>query len=233
MLRKALLAAVGSLALAAGSHAAPIAIGGAGSTGVSFSGTISYNSASSILTVSLTNDARTPAINAGNLTAFAFNIKGNDYLEVLTPDPTNLDSSSSTNWHSLTSSSNINDLESASPYGNFEAAAGIGSSFMNGSGSDNEGLKSGETGVFSFFIKHKNTGTGAGANLTENDFLSPDSDTSVAFLVRFKGIGTRDDSDKVDIDVVGTPIPLPAAAWGGLALMAGLGAAKLRRARRR
>lgn len=229
MLSKFALSTVASLALASAVQAAPISISGSGSTGVSFSGTVDYNQSTSILTIVLTNTS-SGNVTDSSLTAYAFNIEGNDYLE-------KADSPFQSGWSSLTSSSNIGDEEDASPYGSFDAAAGVGSKFLNGSGSDSDALQNGETGTWAWLIEHKNSGDGAGANLDSDSFVSEESNggQDATFLVRFKGIeinGSGDGSDKV-VGAPGapTPIPLPAAAWMGLALMGGLGIARLRRRR--
>jgi len=74
--------------------------------------------------------------------------------------------------------------------------------------------------------------------VNNNTFLTEASTgggQSTTFLVRFKGIqinGQGDGSDKVTPGTPGTPVPLPAAAWTGLAMLAGLGASRLRKRRR-
>lgn len=192
----------------------------------------------------------TNTLGVGNITAFVFNIAGNNSWEVLTPNPTDLISGGNGFWNLTTQDglTVLTDTEKAPPYGRYEAGIAIGGipdsgslSFTgSGSGHDVEGIGylgdntyGYESGTFNFTIN----GSGAGA-LSAASFLS-DFNGGLAtstFAVRFKGIGGNDNSDKVlgggsvivipppGVGVGGaTPVPLPAAVWGGLVLMGGLG----------
>ena len=238
MKRVVMIAAALGLSASAANAASVVNIGGTGVTGASYAASLSYDDATSWLQVSLKNTSA--AALAGNVTAFVFNIAGNQHFEVLTPDPTDLDPTSSMNWWSLTSLKQLSDLEPASPYGSFEAGAGFDATQKKadftggGNGTDAEGLSPSETGLFRFFVKDVNTGLGAGSAISASSFISEPStggNQAATFLVRFQGLNTsiNDGSDKVPGVHVA---PLPASAWTGLAMLGAIGASKWLRARK-
>lgn len=104
--------------------------------------------------------------------------------------------------------------DSGSPFGTFEYGAALGGDWLGG-GSPNNGLAAGEEFEFEFEF----TG-GAASTLTTLDFL--DANGAEQFMVvRFRGGGMGGEgSDKV---VGVTIIPLPPAAWMGLAGLLGVG----------
>lgn len=205
----------------------------------SFNGFIRYQSASptateGALTISLTNDYKPGYREAGNITAFVFNIEGATEYELLRPNPTDLDPTSPSAWWSLTSETQLSDTEPVNPYGQFEAGVGIATSSKNasflggGNGSDTEGLMGGETGVFKFKVIGPNAGgLDAWSFITEG---STGTKNPQSFVVRYKGIGPNDYSNK-GIGYPGEPIPLPAAVWGGFVLFGLVGVRRMARQR--
>src|SRR5687768_15978352 len=109
MKRVVMIAAALGLSASAANAASVVDIGGTGVTGASYVASLSYDDATSWLQVSLKNTSASAL--AGNVTAFVFNVAGNQHFEVLTPNPTDLDPTSSMNWWSLTSVTQLSDLE--------------------------------------------------------------------------------------------------------------------------
>jgi hypothetical protein len=82
--------------------------------------------------------------------------------------------------------------------------------------------------------------TRTGADLPNNNIplaLGTFSAGSTAHAFTTGGLGARDFSTssftpgvRVNSDIVPVPVPLPAAAWGGMALLGALGAARMRKA---
>ena len=199
------------------------------STGVStedlglFTGTIAFGAnafgGSADLSITLTNTS--PAANGGYITGFVFNIAD---------DP---DSSVSAQYKPGTDDPFEGLVDaSASPYGTFEFGASLSDSWL-GSGKPGPGIYAGETRTFLFELSGDKETTG---NLSASSFLTTNlpGGTTYPFAVRFRGFDD-DGSDKV---IGGTPttppqvVPLPAAAWGGLALLGLLGVGKQRLRRR-
>ncbi len=78
--------------------------------------------------------------------------------------------------------------------------------------------------------------TRTGGNIVGAQALGVFSAESNSHAFTLGGLGARDfnsapiiNSPRVNSDTVPVPVPLPAAAWGGLALLGGLGAARLRK----
>lgn len=211
---------VAGLVCATSAHAEPISIIGDGSNSTEnlgrYTGTLSYTYSAADgfgdLSVVLMNT--TPTSTGGFLTAFLFNVRG-DAIATLHPNPTG------TFWKTNPSG------ESGSPYGIFEAGAALDGDkdpwgeFLGG-GSPVGGLAVGASQEFHFRV----TGTDA-SKLTTMSFLQDNGvggSSQASFLVRFKGT-TGAGSDKVGGTVVQV-VPLPTAAWGGMALISGMGLAK-------
>lgn len=229
-------------ATARGDTVSQVNFSGTGDFTNSFSGFIRYQTWSATpeegdLTISLTNDYK-PDREAGNITAFVFNIMGSTEYELLRPNPTDLDSNSPSFWWSLTSETQLTDSEPVNPYGRFEAGVGIGigtsdtnndAEFLGGgNGADTEGLMGGETGVFAFKVIGPNAG-----GLNAFDFITEGStgtNKPQVFAVRYKGIGPGDQSNKALVGTT-TVIPLPPAVWAGMSLFGMLGIMKARRLR--
>lgn len=183
-----------------------------------FTGLIAYvptNSTSGVLTISLTNTS--PAANGGYITAFVFNNPG-DVITAVTLD------SSPTGFSTLLGASNPTaELVSASPWSNFDLGVSVGGNDLTGfqaGGSPNDGIGVGETGTFVFSL----TGTGMDA-LSQASFeqaLSggPGDKPDAFMIVRFRGF-EDDGSDKCT-----AVVPLPAAAWSGMAVLGLLGGLK-------
>ncbi len=219
------LCALVVLFAASAARAATVFVGdgsvGTGNTGVSYTGTLDFNSVSGVLTITLTNTTD-PASIGGYLTGFVFNVAG-----AFGPGTAVLASASNSSFLDVTVGSKPKDppfsREDASPFGSFEAGAAVGANFTGG-GNPTVGIPVGGSATFTFNV----TGSGVGA-LTDLSFLSengihPPGSSDAFFVARFKGLANGD-SDKV---VPGTLIPLPASVWGGLALLAVLGGCKLR-----
>jgi hypothetical protein len=177
-----------------------------------FTGSISYDDLST-LTVTLKN---TTPVGGGFITGFLFNIVG-DAVATLAPNPTG-------GFVDLRTSGASNALD-GNPFGSFEAGAALGGKFLGG-GSPNNGIAVGDEATFVFNV----TGADA-ADLTVEDFLGQTSagnaDGSASFLVRFRGINFGAGSDKVPGTTVA--VPLPPAAWTGLATLGLAGFASMKR----
>jgi len=190
-----------------------IAIFGSGPFG-SFTGTIEYNfdgdPGDDDLFITLKNTTDPNIQDPPNLiTAFVFNING-DATATLDPDPDG-------DFENVVN-------EDAQPNGTFEFGAAIGGSY-NGGGNPNGGVAVGDTRTFAFDVE----GTDA-SSLTAIDFFSelstnPQGGGAEVFMVRFRG---GEESDKVPGEI----IPLPPAAWMGLAMLGALGTIKKIRSRR-
>lgn len=201
----AALVASSSLA-AVRSYASSVSLTGAGAIGA-YSGTLSYDADAGLLSVSLTNTS--PADNGGFITGFVFNL-----ADDLPPLTLALDAASAAPFQFVTN-------ESGSPYGTFDYGAALGGNLLGG-GNPTGGIAVGQTRVFNFQV------SGAPPSMSAASILAggngdPDG-SDYPFLVRFRGFDD-DRSDKVP----GTLVPLPAAAWGGLAMLAGLAIARWRR----
>ncbi|HEX2972202.1 MAG TPA: hypothetical protein VHP11_07705 [Tepidisphaeraceae bacterium] len=204
---------------------------GDGVSGVgSFSGTLSYDQAKGELTIVLNNTS--PTANSGYITGLAFNVNGNltaHYLSSGSSDP----------FEGLSGGVN------AQPWGYFEVGTSLGSNWEGG-GTPRNGIGVNESGTFVFKVE----GDDADA-LTAMSFISEGSvsgipsktngksskkggkpqdneefTSSQLFAVRFRGFGDGK-SDKVPGQTV--LVPLPAAAWSGLALLGVLGVGGIRR----
>lgn len=165
------------------------------------------------LTLELTNLSN--HANGGYLTGFVFNIAG-DASARLTPNPTGV-------------FYDVLGPEKASPYQPFEFGAALAKKkstegdFLSG-GDPKRGLAVGQTGLFQFTVRGPDAST-----LNVHDFLtesrSAGDGSSAVFLARFMGFDDGG-SDKVP----GVPmVPLPPAAWAGMALLGTIGFLKVRR----
>jgi hypothetical protein len=170
-----------------------------------FTGSLDYNSSTSILTVTLTNT--TPVGDGGFLTGFVFNTASDAVATLQDAAP----------FEGLTD-------ETAAPFGVFEFGAALGGDWEGG-GDPNNGLAAGgESATFMFDITLG--GNPAGGAIDVDDFFSQagtDGTESAFFVVRFRGY-PEGGSNKVPADVPTVPIPLPAAAWmalSGLGLLVG------------
>jgi len=182
-------------------------------TGVTFDGTISYDSVSKLLSVDLANTSSFQSV----ITGFFFNIAGSataDYNAADDAATAGVDESAFANNLTL------------SPFGTWDA----GVLLQNLSQQQVRGIDEGEAGRFTFDL----TGAGAG-DLAAIDFITDENSgggLSGAFAVRYQSVGDNAEmSDKV-LGVVITPpptaIPLPPAAWAGLATMGMIGLGHLR-----
>jgi len=179
----------------------------------SYEGSLTYDSELSLLTVILKNT--TVGVTSAKLTGFVFNIDGNATATFIDSDNLTTDGFNESAFDNTGSAS-------ASPFGTFDFGAAIGGNFLGG-GSPNPGIGIGTTGIFQFNL----SGADAGG-LDVMDFFSTDNgETSYSFVARFKGIEPGGFSDKVPSLITGNPpppsghvVPLPPAAWSGLATMA-------------
>jgi len=216
-----------SLFVSGAAQASPISISGGTGDGLeglgSFSGSLKYDSAASLFSVTLTNTSA-PA-GGGYITGFAFNIAGSSTANL-------------TSGGSFTGISNV----SASPFGTFEDGAALGGNWAGG-GSPNNGICVGQTATFVFQI------LGLDPSLTTDSFLSATAQSDdYSFAVRFRGFGNGG-SDKIALDWSppvdgvpgdlppvlsqppvdgvpvdgGSPVPLPAAVWAGLVAAGAIG----------
>lgn len=188
---------------AAGADIVPVVSDSANSTeGLGyFTGTVDYTPGTGVLVISLTNDAQTAA--GGKITGFLFNIGGVDFA-----------ASAALSISTFASFQNTG-LNSAAPFGSLDAGAALGGSFLGG-GSPNPGIAIGQTGVFTFQVTASDA-----ASLSAIDFVDGTA-ADVDFVVRFRGFDNGG-SDKV-------PGITPAPATAGLLGLAGLLAARRRRA---
>jgi hypothetical protein len=217
-----------SLFVSSAAQASPIAISGSTADGLeglgSFTGSLDYNSANSVFSITLTNTSASAG--GGYITGFAFNIAGNSTANL-------------TSGGSFTGISNV----SASPFGTFEEGAALGANWLGG-GSPKNGIGVGQTATFVFQI------LGLDPSLTTESFLSTSTlSGDNTFAVRFRGFGNGG-SDKIALDWSppvdgvpgdlppvlsqpptdggipdggGSPVPLPAAVWAGLAMAGAMG----------
>ena len=190
-------------------------------TGVGFTGSIAYDSAAKDVTVTLTNTSSLESV----LTGFVFNI---DADVTASYDAANDASTAGVDegaWAFETS--NTVGQSVTGPFGVWDAGAAL----LVLSQQQIRGVNTGETGIFRFLL----SGPEAGLLTTESfttKFNTADGLSSF-FLARFQSVG-GEDSDRMVAGVENPPqaVPLPAAAWGGLALIGGLGAARRFRRRR-
>jgi hypothetical protein len=177
----------------------------------SYEGSLTYDSGLSLLTVVLKNT--TTGVSSARLTGFVFNIDGN-----ATATFVDADNLSTAGFNE--SAFNNTGSESASPFGTYDFGAAIGGNFLGG-GSPNPGIGIGGTGTFQFNV----SGPAAGSLDVSDFFVTENGETSYPFVVRFKAIDPGGRSDKVPGTLVpggggGHVVPLPPAAWSGLATMA-------------
>ena len=190
----------------------------------SFTGTISFladgfgGTAKADLAVTLTNTS--PAGNGGFITGFVFNLadRPDNTLSVSYVKDGKKDT-----FQSLTDAS-------ASPFGTFEFGAATGGAWLGG-GSPTSGIAVGQTRTFLFEFAGSGEHT---AGLTAQSFLTNDlpSGTAYPFAVRFRGFKDGG-SDKVipGVPEQPQPVPVPAAVWGGAALLGLMGGFKAYRRR--
>lgn len=181
-------------------------------TGATYTGTLNYThlgGSNGSLVISLLN--ATPGGVGGYLTALAFRfpITGSASGAALTGGPTSV-------WKNLPGAS-------AAPFGNFTGVASTGNNWEGG-GNPSAGIGVGATGTWTFAITDVNA-----ASLTAQSFLG--TANAPGFVVRFRGL-TDGGSDKVPGQVdPNFPTPnLPAPGAAGLAGLAGVLAARRRRA---
>lgn len=224
--------AVAAVLLAAGSSSGDtIAIGSSGvssepiPTGANFSGEISYspNGFAAVpgadLAITLTNTTSDPP-GDGYITGFVFNFAGLSSTEVGSALSLAPDAASYSPFGMATG-------VSASPFGNFDVVVGIDSEF-GGGGDPKAGIAVGETRTFYFHVQHPDPGAIVNAStFFSEDSVGGDQFGAIPFAVRFKSIGEA--SDKL---VGGTLVPVPAAVWGGTALLASIGGCRLIRRRK-
>lgn len=173
-------------------------------TGVTFTGTLSYDDVANLLTVSLNNTSTFQSV----ITGIRFNVAGD----------------AAADYRALDDAGTPGVIESAfgdgtalSPFGTFDA----GASLQNLSQQQVRGIDEGETGRFTFDV------SGADADrLRAIDFFTDElggGGLSGAFAVRYQSVGA--DAEGSDKAVAVLAAPLPPAAWAGLLTMglAGLG----------
>jgi len=190
----------------------------------SFTGTMSYDSALSRLTVFLQNDS--PLDNLGSLTGFVFNSDGDAVASYADPDL-------NAGFQAL----NDGPGADAGAFGHYEYGAALGGDFMNGGNPDN-GFFPLESG--NFFFNVTINGSAAGDAVKVEDFLKQNGvngTINAPLAVRFRAFADGGDN------IVGvkvketppppTPIPLPAAAWSALSGLALLPAVRRRLSRQR
>jgi hypothetical protein len=188
-----------------------------------FSGTMSYDSALSRLTVFLQNDS--PLDNLGSLTGFVFNSDGDAVATYSDPDLGG-------GFQALTDGPGAN----AGAFGQYEYGAALGGDFMSGGDPDN-GFFPLESG--NFFFNVTINGSAAGDAVKVEDFLSQNGvngTINAPLAVRFRAFA--DDGDNiVGVKAKEVPppsaIPLPAAAWSALSGLALLPIFRKRMTRRR
>jgi len=168
-------------------------------TGSNFSGSLSFDDATNVLTVDLLNT--TPVAVGGFLTAFAFNAPASATVTF-----------GST---SLPSFGTFFDGPSTVPFTGFEYGVGIGDPY-NGGGTPSNGLAIGSSASWTFNV--------SGGSFSALDFLTAGAgSTEAPFLTRFRGL-TNGGSDKVPgVPVTAVPEPetyaLMLAGLGMLAFM--------------
>lgn len=167
-----------------------------------YNGTLEYDDAG-LLSVTLTNTS--PLANGGFITGFLFNIDG--------------DASASYNPITGDTFQGVTN-EDANPFGQFEFGAAIGGNWSGG-GSPNSGIAVGDSRTFTFNVTGSDAGSLQAADFF-NELSTPKNQNGqfANFIVRFKGF-ENNGSDKVP-GTEGTPIPLPAAIWPGVALLGGM-----------
>jgi hypothetical protein len=232
--RKSIYAAgaVMSAVVAGAAHADTVNITSEGGTSTSnlgsFTGIVEFNAngfaGNADLSFKLTNTS--PASNGGYLTGFVFNV-AKDGLTVTYADP----DGNKKGFDDL----NSDKATKANPFGTFEEGAALGGVFLGGA-SPLGGVAVGQTREFLFHVVGDLSGVSAMTFLSEESVPTGNHDGEV-FVARFKGF-FNDGSDKVvPGDVVQPPpppqvVPVPMAALGGGALLAGLGAFRAVRQRR-
>ncbi|RZU01151.1 putative secreted protein [Rivibacter subsaxonicus] len=173
-----------------------------GGSGATFSGLVSYDDSTSVLSVTLRNES--PSSLGGYLTAFAFNA----------PAAASLSFASAT----LGSFSTFLTGPNTAPFNGFEYGVGVGSPY-NGGGAPSAGLSIGAAATWTFNV--------SGGLFDADDFLSAGGENkSAVFLTRFRGFANGG-SDKVPATVV----PEPASYALMLAGLAALGFGARRRQR--
>jgi hypothetical protein len=223
--RKSIYAAgaVVSAVVAGMAHADTVNIASDGGTSTSslgsFTGIVEFNAngftGGADLSFTLTNTS--PASNGGYLTGFVFNV-AKDGLTVSYVDP----DGAAKGFDDLSTPNGLK----GNPFGTFEEGAALGGAFLGG-GSPNGGIAAGTTRQFLFNVVGNLSGVNAMTFLSEESVPTGGNDGQV-FVARFKGF-FNDGSDKV---VPGEVVPVPLAALGGGALLAGLGAFRAARRRR-
>lgn len=174
-------------------------------TGSNFSGSLSFNDATNILTIDLMNT--TPVAVGGFLTAFAFNA----------PDAATVTFASTT----LATFNQFFTTPNTSPFNGLEYGVGVGDNY-NGGGSPMDGLQIGDSATWTFNV--------SGGTFAATDFFTAgDEDRAVGFLTRFRGLADGG-SDKVPGVPTMTPIPEPQTY---ALMLAGLGLVGFMARRRR
>ena len=183
-------------------------------TGVTFSGTLTYDDVAQLVTVELSNTSSFQSV----ITGFYFNIDGNASASYNAAD----------NGTSGVLESAFAFSNSLAPFGTFDAGAVL----TNLSQQQVRGIDEGETGIFTFSLSGDDAGS-----LSATSFLSQANSgggISGPFAVRYQSVGDNAAlSDKlVGVGDAGDPpvvVPLPPAAWAALATMGFGGLAKFRR----
>jgi len=190
---------------------------------VSFSGTLSYDSVLSRLTIFLENTS--PTTTDLSLTGFLFNSAGDAVATYNDPDP-------NAGFQAIADGPGGN----AGVFGQYEFGAALGGNFLSGGNPDN-GFFPLESGNFFFHVTLN--GTDAGDAVTAEDFLKlagMDSEKQSPFVVRFRSAGGEGGENIAGVKMQAPPppvIPLPAAAWSALSGLALLPVVRRRLGRNR